>query len=109
MNSLHVVFDWDGTLSFIRAGWGEVMLRQWLEFLPPAPGESAEAREAMAHREIWALNGRPSIHQMERLGGLVAERGGLSVHSYGIAERCFEIARDYAKTRTQFGTRGKDP
>jgi hypothetical protein len=34
---------------------------------------------------------------------LVAERGGLSVLSYGIAERCFEIARDYAKTRTQFG------
>ncbi|MFM8878993.1 MAG: HAD family hydrolase [Verrucomicrobiota bacterium] len=80
MNSLHVVFDWDGTLSFIRAGWGEVMLRQWLEFLPPAPDESAPTREAMAHREIWALNGRPSIHQMERLGVLVAERGGTPWH-----------------------------
>ncbi len=34
---------------------------------------------------------------------LAAERGGLSVLSYGIAERCFEIARDYAKTRQQFG------
>jgi alkylation response protein AidB-like acyl-CoA dehydrogenase len=34
---------------------------------------------------------------------LAAERGGLSVLSYGIAERCFEIAREYAKTRTQFG------
>ncbi len=34
---------------------------------------------------------------------LVAERGGLSVLSYGIAERCFEIARDYAKSRVQFG------
>jgi len=34
---------------------------------------------------------------------LAAERGGLPVLSYGIAERCFEIARDYAKTRTQFG------
>lgn len=34
---------------------------------------------------------------------LAAERGGLSVLSYGIAERCFEIARDYAKTRRQFG------
>src|SRR6185295_13526419 len=29
---------------------------------------------------------------------LTVERGGLSVMSYGIAERCFEIARDYAKT-----------
>jgi hypothetical protein len=34
---------------------------------------------------------------------LAAERGGLSVLSYGIAERCFEIARDYARTRRQFG------
>ena len=34
---------------------------------------------------------------------LAVERGGLSVLSYGIAERAFEIARDYAKSRTQFG------
>ncbi|HSP97016.1 MAG TPA: acyl-CoA dehydrogenase family protein [Candidatus Dormibacteraeota bacterium] len=34
---------------------------------------------------------------------LAVERGGLSVLSYGIAERCFEIARDYARTRQQFG------
>jgi alkylation response protein AidB-like acyl-CoA dehydrogenase len=34
---------------------------------------------------------------------LATERGGLSVISYGIAERCFEIARDYARQRHQFG------
>jgi alkylation response protein AidB-like acyl-CoA dehydrogenase len=34
---------------------------------------------------------------------LAVERGGLSVMSYGIAERCFEIARDYALARRQFG------
>jgi hypothetical protein len=34
---------------------------------------------------------------------LATERGGLSVMSYGIAERCFEIARDYARQRHQFG------
>ena len=34
---------------------------------------------------------------------LAVERGGLAVLSYGIAERCFEIARDYARTREQFG------
>jgi hypothetical protein len=34
---------------------------------------------------------------------LAVERGGLSVMSYGIAERCFEIARDYARERKQFG------
>jgi hypothetical protein len=34
---------------------------------------------------------------------LAVERGGLSAMSYGIAERCFEIARDYALQRQQFG------
>ena len=34
---------------------------------------------------------------------LAAERGGLSVLSYGLAERCFDIARDYARQRQQFG------
>jgi hypothetical protein len=34
---------------------------------------------------------------------LAVERGGLSVMSYGIAERCFEIAREYALQRQQFG------
>ena len=34
---------------------------------------------------------------------LAVERGGLAVLSYGIAERCFEIARDYALERRQFG------
>lgn len=76
MSRLHIIFDWDGTLSFIRAGWGDVMLRQWLEFLPLRADESAEALSALAHHEIWALNGRPSIHQMERLAEMLTERGG---------------------------------
>jgi phosphoglycolate phosphatase len=76
MSQVHVVFDWDGTLSFIRAGWAEIMLRQWLEEIPAMDGESPAALRARAHDEIWALNGKPSIHQMNRLAELVAERGG---------------------------------
>ncbi|MFQ5515420.1 MAG: acyl-CoA dehydrogenase family protein [Myxococcota bacterium] len=34
---------------------------------------------------------------------LTAERAGIAVLSYGIAERCFEIARDYARERVQGG------
>jgi alkylation response protein AidB-like acyl-CoA dehydrogenase len=34
---------------------------------------------------------------------LASERIGIAVMSYGIAERCFEIAVDYAKQRVQFG------
>jgi alkylation response protein AidB-like acyl-CoA dehydrogenase len=37
------------------------------------------------------------------LKSLVTDRVGLAVMSYGIAERCFEIAVDYARTRVQGG------
>jgi phosphoglycolate phosphatase len=79
-----VVFDWDGTLSYIRAGWGEVMLALFLEHLPPAPGESLIQRRQLAHDDIWRLNGKPTIHQMQCLADRVTERGGtaLSAREY---------------------------
>jgi alkylation response protein AidB-like acyl-CoA dehydrogenase len=44
------------------------------------------------------------VHQRDHVkASLAVERGGLSVMSYGIAERCFEIARAYALERRQFG------
>ena len=30
----HVLFDFDGTLSFIRQGWPEVMVPMFVEMLP---------------------------------------------------------------------------
>jgi phosphoglycolate phosphatase len=72
----HVVFDWDGTLSLIRAGWGEVMLAQWLALIPRLPGESADQLRHLAHDDIWRLNGKPSIHQAAQLAERIRERGG---------------------------------
>ncbi len=72
-----VVFDWDGTLSFVRAGWAEVMREQWLEVLPRSAGEAETDRRKLVHEEIWRLNGRPSIHQAARLSEWVAERGAV--------------------------------
>lgn len=71
----HVVFDWDGTLSLLRAGWGEVMLAQWLELIPARPAEPAERLRQRAHDDIWRLNGKPSIHQAARLAEHIRERG----------------------------------
>lgn len=72
----HAVFDWDGTLSFIRAGWGEVMLEVFLQHIPPLRDESPEERRHLAHDDIWRLNGKPTIHQMQCLADRVAERRG---------------------------------
>lgn len=72
----HAVFDWDGTLSFVRAGWGAVMLELFLAHLPPLPDESDDVRRRLSHDDIWRLNGKPTIHQMQCLSDRVAERGG---------------------------------
>jgi phosphoglycolate phosphatase-like HAD superfamily hydrolase len=71
-----VVFDWDGTLSYIRAGWAEVMLELFLGQMPSVAGEDLAARRRLAHDDIWSLNGKPTVFQMQRLAERVAERGG---------------------------------
>jgi phosphoglycolate phosphatase len=85
----HAVFDWDGTLSFIRAGWGEVMLQVFLDHLPRLPDESDEARRRLAHDDIWRLNGKPTIHQMQCLADRVVDRGGK-------AQAAAEYQQEYA-------------
>ena len=72
----HALFDWDGTISLLRAGWGDVMQSQWLEALPAVSGETPAELSQLAHDEIWQLNGKPTIHQMARLAELVGQRGG---------------------------------
>ncbi len=52
------------------------MIQQWLSELPLVPNETPAQRLETAHREIWQLNGKPTIHQMARLVDLVTERGG---------------------------------
>ena len=72
----HVLFDFDGTLSLIRAGWAVIMTDQWLAHLPLVEGETRESLRATVRTEIWRLNGKPSIHQAARLAELVRNRGG---------------------------------
>jgi len=62
----HAVFDFDGTLSWLRHGWPELMCQVFLPYYPMRPEESAEEvrRELLA--EILSNNGRPSIVQMKQ-------------------------------------------
>jgi phosphoglycolate phosphatase-like HAD superfamily hydrolase len=74
----HVVFDFDGTLSWLRHGWPEIMARLFREHVRPLPGESEEVLHELLLQELLALNGKPSIHQMERCAELARARGGNS-------------------------------
>lgn len=73
----HVLFDFDGTLSLIRQGWPDVMVPMFAELLPPVPGESPEARRALAFEDIMRLNGKQTIYQMIQLAERIRERGGV--------------------------------
>ena len=61
----HVIFDFDGTLSWLRSGWPDVMVQLFATFLPLEMRSREIIREQM-RRDILALNGKPSIHQMRR-------------------------------------------
>ncbi len=70
-----VVFDFDGTLSWLRHGWPDIMYGLFAERLPRLPGESDDAaRDAMLDI-VLGLNGNPTIRQMVRFAELVRERG----------------------------------
>jgi phosphoglycolate phosphatase-like HAD superfamily hydrolase len=75
----HALFDFDGTLSLIRAGWQEVMIDQCVAELEKTP--TRETREALRHvcRDfITRLTGKQTIYQMFQLADEVEKRGGAS-------------------------------
>lgn len=66
------VFDFDGTLSKLRAGWESVMLPMMCELIP---GEKSEVK-VLAERYIDDSTGIQTILQMRWLAEIIASRGG---------------------------------
>lgn len=69
-----IIFDFDGTLSWLRHGWPGMMADVAEPHFPAAANLHHELLG-----EILALNGQPSIRQCERFAQMLAERG-LSGH-----------------------------
>jgi phosphoglycolate phosphatase len=76
----HIIFDFDGTLSWLRHGWPEIMCGLFQENFPAKPGESEAAIHELLLNEIFELNGKQTIFQMERFAQLVRERRGTPPH-----------------------------
>ena len=72
----HIVFDFDGTLSWVRHGWPEIMFGVFRRNLTPLPGETDEQREELFRSIVFGLNGRPTIVQMQGFADAMRERGG---------------------------------
>jgi phosphoglycolate phosphatase len=74
---LHAVFDFDGTISLIRAGWQDVMIAQCVGELEQTPtNESREVLEQVCRSFITRLTGEQTIFQMFQLEEEVSKRGG---------------------------------
>lgn len=71
----HVVFDFDGTLSWLRHGWPAMMMELFRARLPRLAGESAEQVDDLLHGITLGMNGQPTIRQMIRYADIVRERG----------------------------------
>jgi phosphoglycolate phosphatase len=72
------LFDFDGTLSLIREGWPRVMVDLMTAHLRAHNLVREPDAACAAHVEgfVMALNGHPTIRQMERFAAEVAARGG---------------------------------
>ena len=73
----YALFDFDGTLSLIRAGWQDVMIPMMVEILAEAdPREPVEVLQSLVRDYVTELTGKQTIYQMIRLAEEVQRRGG---------------------------------
>lgn len=71
------MFDFDGTLSLLRAGWANVMVPMMVgELAHLDSGESPAELEAVAREFVDRLTGKQTIYQMIELARQVELRGG---------------------------------
>ena len=71
------LFDFDGTISLIRAGWVDVMVPMMVEILANLhTGEEEAALRALVEDFVARLTGEQTIYQMMELAHQVELRGG---------------------------------
>ena len=71
------LFDFDGTISLIRAGWVDVMVPMMVEILAGLKtGESEAGLHALVAEFVARLTGEQTIYQMIELARQVELRGG---------------------------------
>ncbi len=71
------LFDFDGTLSLIRAGWAEVMVPMMVEILLDLRTGESEARlRGIVDEFVGRLTGKQTVYQMIELASQVEARGG---------------------------------
>lgn len=72
----HVIFDFDGTLSWLRHGWPRMMAEVMRQYYPARSGETGDSILEHLLADLLSLNGKPTIFQMIHFEAEVKARGG---------------------------------
>jgi phosphoglycolate phosphatase-like HAD superfamily hydrolase len=96
------LFDFDGTLSLIRAGWMDVMVPMMLEALVATrSGESEEQLTAVVQEFVGRLTGKQTIYQMFALVDEIKKRGGTPEDALVYKKRYLDLLQETIKDRLE--------
>ncbi|MDZ7639096.1 MAG: HAD hydrolase-like protein [Bryobacterales bacterium] len=94
------LFDFDGTLSLIRAGWMEVMVPMMTEELHACKsGESDAEIEDVVREFVGRLTGKQTIYQMIALVEAIESRGGTAKDAVVYKKRYLDLLQEKIKDR----------
>jgi phosphoglycolate phosphatase len=105
-----VLFDFDGTLSLLRAGWVDVMVPMMVEILAELKtGESEADLEALVKDYVARLTGKQTIYQMIELAGQVKRRGGRPLEPLAYKKMYHDRLLEKIRHRREALRQGKEP
>ena len=106
----HALFDFDGTLSLLRAGWQEVMAAHCTGVLKRTPTTETEAELEQVCREfITRLTGAQTIYQMLELEKEVGRRGGDPLPASAYKQQYLDLLQERIRHRLAALTEGRRP
>jgi phosphoglycolate phosphatase len=104
-----VLFDFDGTLSLLRAGWVDVMIPMMVEILAELKtGESEAELQALVKDYVARLTGKQTIYQMIELANQVKARGGHSLEPLAYKKMYHDRLMEKIRHRREALRQGKE-
>lgn len=96
------LFDFDGTISVIRAGWVDVMVPMMVEaLLDLKTGESEAELTEVVREYVGNLTGRQTIYQMIALAEEIQKRGGTPQDPLFYKHRYLDLLMERIKDRIE--------
>jgi phosphoglycolate phosphatase len=96
------LFDFDGTISLVRAGWQDVMIPMLVEKLMQLQtGESEQELYSLVEDFVVTLTGKQTIYQMIRLAEEIRKRGGTPLEPLQYKHEYLDLLWERIESRVQ--------